>query len=157
MVKWESSQNREGLIEFLDKWKDETDPSVSLLPGGVEGTVDMLIDKGEVVVGLDNEQVVSLCGYTFGEPDNNFDNTSIGYVYVAITDPKCRGKFFREGFREVVNRMKSKRISEMRFKANSKDDRMNNFYRKFAEDKGLCLNSGGFPSRLYSLDLSDMH
>lgn len=157
MVEYRVSKDRESLIKILDKWDNETNPSLSSTALGIDGTVDALLKNGEFILRMDGDYVSAICGYTFGQRNENFENKSIGFVGITIIDSKYRGKFFGEFLREVSKIMKSKGVSEMRFASNAEDERINNFYKRFAKDLGIFENSGGFSSRLYSVDLSDIH
>jgi len=86
MIEWISvSCNPEALSKassFLEDY-DGTLYDVSSFPGGVDGTIKMLKEKGNILVAVNNDSVLGVVGYTFGEPSKDFLNTGIAYVYIT--------------------------------------------------------------------------
>jgi len=151
----EITRDRALATGFLTKWENEFNPPLSKYPGGIEGTVNMFLDHGEMLLLKKEQEAIGFLGYTKGELANSFANRSIGYVYTILIHPDYRGsKAFLRLARGFLSELeKQQEVSEVRFKAIKKDRYTNKLYSKFAKPIREEPNSQGVDSVLYSAEL----
>jgi len=157
MVIFNPTKNRNQCIDVLGRWNDEIDPPIARFPRGIEGTVDMFLEEGGIVIGgpMGNEKGIS--GYVLGEPSNNFSDKSIGYIYLMIIPKKFRtGRTFYQLGMTTLEEIEKSDVTEVRFKAYKTHDYNNKLYGKIAKLVGDEPNSQGIVSSLYSSEISDI-
>lgn len=142
-------------IDFLEKW-DGILFNLSELPGAIDGTINLCIEEGGIHLGEINGEVISLSGYTFGEPSKQFSNRNLGYVYLILIDQEFQKKLskninaFKDAYNQLLFTFLEYNHKEARFKAYKNNIYNNKLYAKIADPIAIEKNTGGIESVLYS-------
>ncbi len=151
------TKNRNQCINALRKWNNEIDPPIERFPRGIEGTIDMFLKEGGIIIGGSEGEEKGISGYVLGEPSDNFSDKSIGYIYLMIIPKEFRnGRTFYQLGKATIEGIEKSNVAEVRFKSYKTHNYNNRLYEKLATPIGEELNSQGITSVLYSTRISDL-
>lgn len=135
------------IVEFL--WSIRADLRLSERSDIWEIT-ELLFEKGGVIVGYKNDQVIGVLGYFLGEPSRNYANKEVGFIYfTAIAKVHRMTRFFSQGLRFTMELFQEMGLQTVRFHAGEDDRYTNRLYSHFAKPVGKELNRRGHHCILY--------
>jgi len=142
-------QDREDLTNFLVKMNNETQSPLTSLPGGIEGLIDLSEINGGILYSKEENNIIGVSQYTFGEPSKNYENKDVGYFYLTVIDPNFRGDFKRSLnlFRKYVEIFDETNCNFIKWKSyKENNDYVNRLYNKFADIVDESVNTQGIVS-----------
>ncbi|MCB0036080.1 MAG: hypothetical protein KDE51_18750 [Anaerolineales bacterium] len=99
--------------------------------------IDVCFEKGGIVLGYDEQTVVSLGGFFWGDPTEAYRDSSVGFVYVAAILPEYRlSRVFFVGLRFLLQTLKQLGAGQVRMQARKGDPYTNRLYSRFARPLG---------------------
>ena len=127
---------------------------LSSLPGGIEGTIDILIKHGNILLVREdsNNSIVGLSTFTYGDPGDEFSNKNILYIYLAAILPDFRGVLFKSMGKRILQELEEKEMTLIRFKSPLQNEKNNKLYDKIAKRIQVTTNRTGHRSILYEIN-----
>ena len=98
---------------------------------------DRCFENGGVLGAYDQGRLVGMCGFFYGEPDREFRNKEVAFMYVAGILPAYRlSRVFRQGLIHTLQEFKRSGRCEIRLQARTTDPYTNRLYSRFATRLG---------------------
>ena len=142
-----TKHDESAIIDFL--WSIKAD---LMLPNRtvIEEMTALLFEKGGLLAGYKDGQMIAVLGYFLGEPGRNYANKEVGFVYLtAIGKPYRMTRVCSQGLQFTMETLKEMGIREVRFHAAEDDPYTNRLYSHFAKPLGQELNRRGHRCILY--------
>jgi len=99
--------------------------------------VELCFEKGGVIGVYDGSLLCGMAGFFYGEPEQNFRNREIAFLYVAGILPRYRlSRVFRNGLIFALQMFKGMAFQEIRMQARAGDPYTNGLYARFATRLG---------------------
>ncbi len=162
----ESSEWRIGTEEDLEKAqaffysvRNEITPPFSSYPHGIQGTIELLLAEGRLLLGIKDKKIVGLLGYFHGIPKLNsgggfdYSETKTAYIYCFVIAPEHRGPFSFTLLPVLGKNIIADGHVEARFKAFKENNKLiNRLYRQYGRLVCEEANMQGIMSNVYSGD-----
>lgn len=111
---------------------------------------------GGVIGGYDVTRLGGMMGYFYGEPDQDFANKKIAFLYVAgICEAYRRTGMFRQGLVFGLNEMQKQGAQSIRLQAETSNLYTNSLYGRFATALREDKNLRGIPVITYGGSIED--
>lgn len=155
----QNHEDKDKIISFLTKNDNELAVPVSRFPWWIEWTVQLLSEKGKILIAEHKEDIIWLLLMTFWEPSKNYENQEIWYLYLLMIETNNRRKkwIIIWFFQKVLEEMKTKWIKKIRFKADATVDYNNNLYKKIAKVLYKQQNTQWIDCNLYEADVDTLY
>lgn len=112
---------------------------------------DLLFEKGGVIGGYRDDEMVGMFGYFFGEPGRDYANKDTGFVYIAgLAKAVRRAGVFPNAVRFLAETMAQLGIRELRCHAAENDAYTNRLYGRLGQPIGTEKNRRGDTCILYA-------
>jgi len=147
-------QERKEITDFLISMNDETPIPLNSIKGGIESFLDIWEkeNNGEILCSKIDNKIIGISQYTFGEPENNYQNKETGFLKLTIINPKYRNDTKRtiQLFSKYVEEFSSANFTSIKWTSlKHNNDYINKLYKKFAKVTGECLNSQQQPGYVW--------
>ncbi len=138
---------------FLQKW-DRILFDLSAFPDGIDGTIDLLMRNGGILIVEDDNTTIGFTGYTIGERSAHYKNSHIGCIILLMIAPGYQKKYtvFKSYWRDLGREFKKFDVTYVRFKTYKDFTYQNAIYRKVATPFREELNNQGRSTILYELE-----
>ena len=151
--------NNEGIKQIRD-FLNVNDNIVDGIPlhslsGGIEGLLNSANNFGNILVYRKNvdDDTLGICIFTYGDPNENYEDKQILYILLAAILPKVRGRSFKKLIKAILEECDNKEIRIVRFKSPFQNEKNNRLYDKIAQRKQVTVNLTGHRSILYEVNL----
>lgn len=103
-----------------------------------EDVADRCFENGGVFGAYDEgKRLIGMCGFFYGEPDHDFRNKDVVFMYVAGILPEYRlSRVFHHGLIEMLQAFKEDGHHEIRLQAQATNPYTNGLYSRFAAKVG---------------------
>lgn len=116
----------------------------------VREVVDRSFEKGGVIAAYDKALLCGMMGYFWGEPDHDFTNTDVVFMYVAGILPNYRRRrLFPYALKVALEQFKQAGGREIRLQAEKGNTYTNRLYARFAKPLGEGLSLNGVEAVTY--------
>ena len=143
------------LIRFLMTQRDEL-----LLDGetAVQTVIDRLFDHGGILAAFTPQnEVVGLIGFFFGDPNHNFENKEMLFLYVAAISQRYRlSRLFFKGMMLVMRKGKEMRMTHFQMQANVHDPYVNKLYGRMGKPLFESKTLRGHPVMTYGGSIEEL-
>jgi len=138
------TKDKQDIADFLVSMNNQTQSPLTSLPGGIEGLLNLAEKNGGFLYTKEDNKIIGISQYTYGEPSKNYKNKEIGYLYLTVINPNNR----RDGRRslnlfkkyiEVFEESNSEKIKWKSYKENNQY--VNRLYSKFATITKESINT----------------
>ncbi|MCA9996529.1 MAG: hypothetical protein KDE56_12310 [Anaerolineales bacterium] len=124
--------DRQTAVSFLYQNKEELHLADET---AVSQVVDLVFDKGGVFGGFDRQQQMQgMLGFFFGEPQQEYRNKEVLFMYVAAIAPSYRlTRMFHTALTTALHEFQKMGLEEIRLQAEDIDRYTNKLYGRFAQ------------------------
>ena len=117
----------------------------------VSEITDLLFEKGGVIGGYNDQGMVGMFGYFFGEPGRDYANKEVGFVYIAgLAKSVRRTGVFPGAVLFLAQALNTFGVRELRCHAAKNDIYTNRLYAKLGKPIGTEKNRRGDTCILYA-------
>ena len=117
----------------------------------VTAITDLLFEKGGVIGGYCDGEMVGMFGYFFGEPSRDYANKYTGFIYIAgLAKAVRRAGIFPNAVRFLAQTMAQLGVHELRCHAAEDDAYTNRLYSRLGQPIGTEKNRRGDTCILYA-------
>ena len=127
-------------------------------PPPAEYIQKVLVDHGGVLAARQDNELVGVLGYTYGEPSAAFVNKDIFYIYYLLIANAHRNSVqgIKSLLRALISILYSAHALEIRFKAIASNQRANRFYGRIGKRLYEESNDAGEVCNLYATTLDNL-
>ena len=123
--------DQNAIVNLFDATRDEL-----YLPdrNTVEQLINKCFSKGSVIGAYVKDELGGAMGYFYGEPDLNYVNKEVVFMYMAAILPKYRcSRLFHQVFISTLQQFQKEGKTEIRLQAEADNPYTNKLYSRFAE------------------------
>lgn len=121
-----------------------------------EQVTELLFCKGHVVGGYHNDKLVGALGYFLGEPQHDFSNNEVLYLYVGAILPAYRlTRLFHHGLLFTLQMYQGTAVTQIRLQAEAANPYTNKLYGRFAQPVARGKSPRGVPVTTYGSSIED--
>ena len=111
---------------------------------------ELLFTQGQVLGGYHGNKVVGALGYFLGEPQHNFANNDVLYLYVGAILPEYQlTRLFYHGLLFILQLYQGTAVTQIRLQAEAANSYTNKLYGRFAQPIGKEKSPRGVPVITY--------
>ena len=115
---------------------------------------ELLFAKGYVLGGYHNGTLVAALGYFLGEPERNFANSEVLYLYVGAILPAYQlTRLFYHGLLFILQQYLGTAVTQLRLQAEANNPYTNKLYGRFAQPIAKEKSPRGVPVITYSASI----
>lgn len=144
--------DEEAITNLLLAVKDDL-----LLPDreAAQRVTNLLFEKGGVLGGYHGAQLVSVLGYFWGDPNEDFADKRVAFLYVgAILAPYRLTRMFHQGLSYALKELQTAGAREIRLQAEAANPYTNKLYRRFARPVAEGKSLRGVPVITYVVPIA---
>lgn len=133
--------DRDAVIDFLAAHKEEL-----YLPdrAAVLHVVDLCFRHGGVIASFAGAEIGSMMGFFWGEPQCDYANKEVAFMYVATISPRYRlTRLFYQGLLFALRLFQEAGVQEFRLQAEASNAYTNKLYGRFAQPLGKSKSLRG--------------
>jgi hypothetical protein len=117
---------------------------------------ELLFAKGQVTGGYHGEKLVGALGYFLGEPQHDFANKEVLYLYVGAILPEYQlTRLFFHGLLFTLQRYRETAVTQLKLQAEAANPYTNRLYGRFAKPVAREKSPRGVPVITYGGAIED--
>ena len=118
---------------------------------------ELLFAKGYVIGGYHDDNMVGVLGYFLGEPQHDFANKNVLYLYVGAILPEYQlTRIFFHVLLFIVEMYQGTAVTQIRLQAESTNPYTNKLYGRFAQPLAREKSPRGVPVITYGAAIEDV-
>ncbi len=116
----------------------------------------LLFNKGQVLGGFHDDKLVAALGYFLGEPQHDYANNEVLFLYVGAILPEYQlTRLFHHGLLFALQMFQGTAVSQLKLQADASNPYTNKLYGRFAQPIAREKSPRGVPVITYGGSIED--